>query len=103
MPPPLNLVTPDLNTIVPEIIVTVLAVVLMLGDLFLPIRRKAMLTWISAAGYFLALVACFLYFVAPQTTSFSGMIVLDKLGLWLRILALLTALLGTFFAANYIQ
>jgi len=103
--PPINLVPPDLNTIVPEIIVTILAVVLMLGDLFLPVRRKGILTWISVVGYGLALIVCFLYFVYPDMpiTSFAGMIVLDKLGLWLRILALLSALLGTIFAANYMQ
>src|SRR5689334_22340891 len=101
--PPINLVPPDLNTIIPEIIVTILAVVLLLGDLFLSVRQKGVLTWVSAVGYALALVACFLYFVATPTTSFAGMIVLDKLGLWLRILALLSALLGTIFAANYMQ
>jgi NADH-quinone oxidoreductase subunit N len=102
MPPNFS-VSLDLTTIVPEIIVTILAVTLMLGDLFLPIRRKGILTWVSAVGYTLALIACFIYFVAPPTTSFAGMIVLDKLGLWLRILAVLSALLGTFFAANYMQ
>ncbi len=102
--PPINQITPDLTTLVPEIIVTVLAVVLMLADLFLPIRRRGILTWVSVAGYALALIAAFSYFFAGNLpiTSFSGMIVLDKLGLWLRILALLAALLGVFFAANYI-
>src|SRR5689334_11495583 len=105
MPPAISLPTIDFNTIVPEIIVTILAIVLVLGDLFLPKDRKSVLTWVSAVGYFLALAACFLYFVNPDMpfTSFSGMLVLDKLGLWFRVLALLSALIGVVFAANYIE
>ncbi|MGI8588709.1 MAG: NADH-quinone oxidoreductase subunit N [Chloroflexia bacterium] len=109
MPPIVNIATPDFNTIVPELIVIALAVVLLLGELMLPKGRKQMLTWISALGYTLALIACFLYFVqtkdrsGPPLTSFSGMVVLDTLGLWFRVLALLSALIGTIFAANYIQ
>src|SRR4051812_5770020 len=103
--PPINLSPPDLNTLVPEIIVTVLAVVLMLGDLFLSIRQKPLLIWVSVIGYVLALIACVSYFFSSNLpmSSFAGMIVLDKLGLWLRILALLSALLGVFFATNYMQ
>src|SRR5690349_7352695 len=105
MPPAIPLPSIDFNTIVPEIIVTLLAIVVVLGDLFLPKGRKGVLTWVSAVGYFLALAACFLYFVNPDMplTSFSGMIVLDKLGLWFRVLALLSALIGVVFAANYIE
>src|SRR5579859_1322965 len=105
MPPAIHLVLPDFNTIVPEIIITVLAVALILGELFLPKGRKQILTWVSVIGYFLALAACFAYFVTSNMpiTSFSGMIVLDKLGLWFRVLAILAALIGTIFAANYIE
>jgi NADH-quinone oxidoreductase subunit N len=105
MPPAISLPSIDFNTIVPEIIVAILAIVLILGDLFLPRDRKGVLTWVSAVGYFLALAACFLYFVNPDMpfTSFSGMIVLDKLGLWFRVLAILSALIGVVFAANYIE
>src|SRR5437764_1236657 len=105
MPPRILVTAPDFNTIVPELIITVLAIVLLIGELVLPVRRKQMLTGISVLGYALALVACFLYFIQPGLPihSFSGMVVLDQLGLWFRILALLSALIGTIFAANYIE
>ncbi|HUS15747.1 MAG TPA: NADH-quinone oxidoreductase subunit N, partial [Chloroflexia bacterium] len=105
MPPKIIVGAPDFNTIVPELIITVLAIVLLIAELVVPVRRKQMLTGISVLGYGLALVACFLYFVQPGLPihSVSGMVVLDQLGLWFRVLALLSALIGTVFAANYIE
>jgi NADH-quinone oxidoreductase subunit N len=109
MPPAITLPQLDLSTIVPELIVMALAIVLLIGELFLKTDRKSALTVVSVVGYALALAACFVYFVqadqhqGPPITSFSGMIVLDKLGLWFRVLALLAAIIGVVFAANYIE
>src|SRR5437762_14322208 len=108
----MNIVAPDLNleALVPEVIVTVLAVVLLLADLFLRGTQKRALTWVSLAGYGLALAACVYYFFvttsryyafgnpanAPQ--DFHGaMVVQDQLGLFLRMLIVITAIIGTLF------
>jgi NADH-quinone oxidoreductase subunit N len=105
----------SLGTLLPEVIVTVLALVLLVADLFLRGTQKRVLTWVSVAGYALALLACLYYlytisgpsyaFGTPQPNApYTGaMVVQDGMGLFFRMLAVLTGLLGTLFAANYIE
>jgi NADH-quinone oxidoreductase subunit N len=105
----------SLGTLLPEVIVTVLALVLLIADLFLRGTQKRMLTWVSVAGYALALLACLYYlytisgpsyaFGTPQPNApyIGAMVVQDGMGLFFRMLAVLTGLLGTLFSANYIE
>jgi len=105
----------SLGTLLPEVIVTVLALVLLVTDLFLRSKQKQMLTWISLAGYGLALIACVYYMLTINGTSYAfgtpqpgapyagAMVIQDSMGLFFRMLAILTGLLGTLFSANYIE
>ena len=107
----------NMEALLPEIIITVLAILLLLLDLFMRGRQKRILTWVSLAGYTVALGVCLVYFFALNTgqrvyafgtpaadASFLGsMLVQDHLAYFFRILAILTAMLGTLFAADYIE
>ncbi len=106
--PPLPIISnlnTDLSTIAPELIIMALTIVLLIGELVIRPAGKQVLTAVSIVGYAVALVVCVVFFFAQgaPSDSFSGMVVLDRLGLWFRILALLSALIGVVFAANYIE
>src|SRR3954467_3686128 len=106
----------NLEALLPEIIVAVLAIVVLMLDLFMKGRQKRILTWVSVGGYVLALVVCLVYFFAIGNTPtyafgtptgaapYAGaMLVSDHLAYFFRILAIMTALLGTLFAATYVE
>ncbi len=105
----------SLGALLPEVIVTILALVLLVTDLFLRGKQKQTLTWISLAGYGLALIACVYYMFTISGTSYAfgtpqpgapyagAMVIQDGMGLFFRMLAVLTGLLGTLFSANYIE
>src|SRR5262245_10494418 len=106
----------NLEALLPEIIVTVLAILLLMLDLFMRGPQKRILTWVAVGGYLVALAVCLAYFFAIGNaplyqfgTPIAGapyngaMLVQDHLAYFFRILAILTALLGTLFAATYVE
>jgi NADH-quinone oxidoreductase subunit N len=110
----------NIEALLPEIIIAVLAIVLLMLDLFMRGRQKRILTWVSLAGYAVALAVCLVYFFAlgdgqriyafgtglppnPGPEFTGAMLVQDHLAYFFRILAILTAMLGTLFAADYIE
>ena len=74
----------------------VLSVVLLIVELVIKAEKKQILTWVSVIGYTLAVGACFVFSAAPTLpeSAFSGMVVMDRLGLCFSILSLTTALVG---------
>ncbi len=102
---------PNLEVILPEIIVTVFAIAVIMVDLFTRGRgsKNQMLAGVSVVGYVLALIACFLYFdnnigsVAWGTEAFGRMVVMDNLGLFFRMLALGTAIIAVFLSTQFIK
>src|SRR5205809_2559943 len=101
---------PNLEVILPEIIVTVFAVAVIFVDLFTKGERKTtILPAVSIVGYALAVVACALYFnnyigsSAFNKEAFGGMMVMDNLGLFLRIISLLTAILAVLLSTLFIK
>ncbi|HEX9989983.1 MAG TPA: NADH-quinone oxidoreductase subunit N [Chloroflexia bacterium] len=112
--PQISTVGLDLNLemILPEIIVLVAAVVVMFIDLFT--RGKAssksqLLAGVSIAGYVAAMVATLLYFdnfigsSSFNQQAFGGMVALDNMGLFFRLLSLGTAIIAVLFSTQYIR
>src|SRR5215207_3815503 len=107
----------NLEALLPELIIAALAILLLMLDLFMRGRQKRLLTWVSLGGYAVALVVCLVYFYALSTGQriyafgtpaadapyLGSMMVQDHLGYFFRILAILTAMLGTLFSADYIE
>jgi NADH-quinone oxidoreductase subunit N len=106
-----NALNTDLVVILPEIIVTIFATIIIFVDLFMRRRadRSQVLAGVSIVGYVLALIACFALFDnnigtrSFNTTAFGGMVVLDNLGLFFKMLSLGTAIIAVFFSTLFIK
>lgn len=102
----------NLETIIPELIVVATALILIFYDLFTRGREKKsqVLAGISIAGYTLAFIACILYFNdwigssdIRNQQSFGGMVVVDNLGLFFKMLSLGTAVIAVLFSTQFIK
>jgi NADH-quinone oxidoreductase subunit N len=101
---------PDLWVILPEIIVTVFAVVVIFVDLFMrgPGKARA-LPAVSVVGYVLAIAVCIWQFNDPGAVShdsigaFGGMVVADYLGLFFKIISLITAIIAVALSTLFIR
>src|SRR6478672_8646768 len=101
---------PDLWVILPEIIVTVFAVAVIFVDLFMRGPRKAtVLPVVSIVGFLIALGVCIWQFNDPNAVAhnpagaFGGMVVVDNLGLFFKIISLATASLVVLLSTLFIQ
>lgn len=102
----------NLETIIPELIVLATALVLIFYDLFTRGRntKSQALAGISIVGYVAAFVVCLLYFndaigsagIRDQQ-SFGGMMVVDNLGLFFKMLSLGTAIIAVLFSTQFIR
>jgi NADH-quinone oxidoreductase subunit N len=90
----------DLLPVLPFIIVSVWAILLLLFDLF--IKHKGITAILAAAGVAAALVAVIARFGSYQV-AFNGMIVADSFSDYLQIVILATALLGIAVAYDYLR
>jgi NADH-quinone oxidoreductase subunit N len=105
----------NLETILPEIVVTVFALIVIFLDLFMRGResKNRVLAATSVIGYLAAFVVCIIYFnnwlardmgsTAFNQEAFGRMVVMDNLGLFFRMLALGTAIITVFFSSQYIR
>src|SRR5438045_8654054 len=101
---------PDLWVILPEIIVTVFAVAVIFADLFMRGPRKAtVLPAVITVGFLIALGVCIWQFNDPNAVAhdpagaFGGMVVVDNLGLFFKIISMGTAILAVLFFTIFIQ
>lgn len=94
--------TSDLIALSPELIVTVLALSVLVLDLFLPPERKAWLSRISLLGLLAALVANALI---PQsnTPAWQGMLASDAISGYFNFVMLLIAALSLMLSSDYLQ
>jgi NADH-quinone oxidoreductase subunit N len=92
----------DFNTILPVVVLTVWACVLLLVDLFLPKERKGYTALLAAAGLLATMGIC-LSQIGSQSVGFGGMVVLDGFSNFLSILFLLTGLFGIAVAVGYLR
>ncbi len=100
---------PDLWAILPEIIITVFAVVIIFVDLFTKGQRKVtLLPIVSIVGYLAAIAVCIWQFndagaITHNVNAFGGMVVVDNLGLFFKIISLATAMIAVFLSTLYIR
>ncbi len=99
----LNFEHPDWGLILPQLIVFLTAIALVLGDAFLPGKRKfSMLTGISIIGYGAALAA--LYWQRGENSqTFQGSFRADGLTVFLSMVILVAAILSVLVSANFIE
>lgn len=92
----------DFYTLLPYLILTVWACVLLLVDLFIPTGRKGITAFLAALG-----IAISLGFSITQTgiesTGFNGMVALDGFSTFANILLLASGLFGIALAYGYIK
>ncbi len=92
----------DLFTLLPIIVLTVWALVLLVVDLFIPSDRKGWTALLAAAG--LALTIGFaLSQNGQQSYGFNGMVVLDGFSTFVSILLLFSGLMGISLAYSYLK
>jgi NADH-quinone oxidoreductase subunit N len=92
----------DLYPLLPFIIVTGWACVLLLVDLFIPKDRKGITAILASLGLIAAMVATILRY-GETSVSFSGMIVEDGFSIFLQIIFLAVGLAGITLAYDYIK
>ena len=92
----------DYLTLLPLIILTVWACVLLLIDLFIPKDRKGITGFLAALG--LAITLGFtLSQIGTERIGFNGMVVLDGFSTFTSALILVSGLLGVALAYGYIK
>ncbi|MFL5732190.1 MAG: NADH-quinone oxidoreductase subunit N [Chloroflexia bacterium] len=94
---------PNLEVILPEIIITVFAVAVIFLDLFLKGEQKArILPATSIVGYLAAIGVCLWYYGGYNEEAFGRMVVLDNMGLFFKIVSLLTAIIAVLLSTRFI-
>jgi NADH-quinone oxidoreductase subunit N len=100
---PLDLIKPEWGLVVPQLIVFFLAIILMLGDAFIPRERHyILLTAISIIGYVAAGIAL-IWQYGENKATFYGLFRADDLGVFLGMTILVAALLTVFVSASYVE
>ncbi|MEK6582296.1 MAG: NADH-quinone oxidoreductase subunit N [Nitrospirota bacterium] len=92
----MNLVMPDLGPVLPEIVMTVLALAILLADLV--IKRKETIAFLSIAG--VALVTYVL--VGSMGTTFNGMFLSDGYSMFFKLIFMLNVILTVLISVKYI-
>ncbi|WKZ46411.1 MAG: NADH-quinone oxidoreductase subunit N [Anaerolineales bacterium] len=92
----------DLTSILPVIILTVWACVLLLVDLFIPKTRKGITALLSALGLAVTL-GYTLSQIGSEVSGFNGMVTLDGFSTFVNALLLVSGLLGVALAYGYIK
>src|SRR5574341_85101 len=91
--------------ILPEILILVLAVLVLILDLFLPDERRGSLGWVTAAGLFGSIVASLLL-AQPGTEArlvWGGMLRFDWLGFVFKMLFLFAAAITSLFSVDLVR
>ena len=92
----------DLTTILPVLILTVWACVLLLVDLFIPKTRKGITALLSALGL-AATLGFTLSQIGSEVSGFNGMVALDGFSTFVNALLLVSGLLGVALAYGYVK
>ncbi|MBI5198003.1 MAG: NADH-quinone oxidoreductase subunit N [Nitrospirae bacterium] len=93
---------PDLNAILPEIILVVFGLSILMIDLFLPKERKNLLALFSIAGVALAALATF-NLLGQEITTFSGMFVSDDYASFFKFLFYAATILTILISVQYLR
>jgi NADH-quinone oxidoreductase subunit N len=82
----------------PEVLLTLFLVLVLLADLLPAWRRQRAAAWLALAGIAVALAATVRLFGHPETTFFSGMVALDSLALFFKLISLVATGLAVIFS-----
>ncbi len=91
----------DLGALLPELVLTVLLLVVITVDLFLPRRSKWLLTPLTVFGLLIAGVACFVVW-GTNETIYDGYYVVDDLSVFIKGATIVTGVLSALFAPSYL-
>jgi NADH-quinone oxidoreductase subunit N len=117
MPYSYNDLNTNLESILPELIVLAFALIVLFTDLFTRGRQQksGLLAGISIVGYVLAAAACVIYYnnwlgspflssgPVYNTETFAGMVTVDNLGLFFKLLSLGTAIITVLFSTRFAE
>ena len=92
----------DLVTLLPELILTLLVLVVITVDLFLPRGSKWLLTPLTVAGLLLAGAACFVVWGTSEPLVYNGFYVVDDLSVFIKGATIVTGILSALFAPSYL-
>jgi NADH-quinone oxidoreductase subunit N len=92
----------DYAALMPEFVLTGVALVVLLADAFVPRARHAFIAWLSIAG--LVLTAIVLApFAGEHATAARGMVAVDDFGTYFKFLFLLAAVLTILMSPRYLE
>ena len=92
----------DLVTLLPELILSALALIVITVDLFLPWRSKWWLTPLTVAGLVLAGAACVVVWDINETV-YGGFYVVDDLSVFLKATTVVIGILSALFVPSYLR
>jgi NADH-quinone oxidoreductase subunit N len=92
----------DLVTLLPELVLTLLVLVVITVDLFLSRGSKWLLTPLTVAGLLLAGAACFVVWETPDPVVYNGFYVVDNLSVFIKGATIVTGILSALFAPSYL-
>lgn len=92
----------DLVTLLPELVLSVLVLVIITVDLFLPRGDKWLLTPLTVGGLVLAGAACVVVWDINETV-YSGFYVVDDLSVFLKGATIVVGILSALFAPSYLM
>jgi NADH-quinone oxidoreductase subunit N len=99
---PAGLSPSDFAALMPEFVLTGVALVVLLLDAFVPKARHAMIGWISIAGLLLT-AAVLVPYAGEHATAARGMIAVDGFGAFFKFLFLLAAVLTILMSSRYLE
>jgi NADH-quinone oxidoreductase subunit N len=95
--------TSDLNTILPMLVLSGWACVVVLADLWIPPNRKEVTAWLTLLGLVVALVMVGLVTTVTPATGFGGMVALDGFTNFLNVIILLAGIIAILLALDYLK
>jgi NADH-quinone oxidoreductase subunit N len=93
----------DFRALLPELVLTCVALVVLLSDAFIPRARHAVIAWITLAGLALTALALVPLAGAPATTAARGLMAVDAFGTFFKVLFLGAAALTVLMSTRYLQ
>ncbi len=93
--------TNDLSTLLPELELTILVLLVLTVDLFLPREQKWLLTPITVSGLVVVGIACWAMWGVNQTV-FAGFYRVDDLSVFFKVATVIIGILAALFAPGYL-
>jgi NADH-quinone oxidoreductase subunit N len=93
----------DITAIYPEVIITLVGLLVLAIDVFLKPERKGVLAVISLIGLFLALLITMFYDWGRNETAFSGMVIVDPYSQYFKLIFILSAAFTIFMSPRYLR